>query len=53
MNEKLDNLYYELFRHLKFLVDCAEDRAATSAELENIPEVARALIDLIILQSQM
>lgn len=46
MNEKIDALYDELFNYLKVLIDYK----TTSGE---VPEVARVLIDLINLQSQM
>ena len=46
MKEKLDALYDELFCFLKILID-----KGTTPEI--VPEVARVLIDLITLQSQM
>lgn len=53
MKEKVDALYDELFDCLKEVAVCVKHRTATSAEFTFIPEVARVLIDLIILQSKM
>lgn len=47
MDEKITTLYDELFSYLQYLVK----NRTTPAEVESIPEVARVLIDLIILQS--
>ena len=49
LNEKLETLYGELFSYLQYLVKSR----TTPAETESIPEVARVLIELIILQSKM
>lgn len=51
MNEKLETLYGELFNYLKLVTERAKESRTTPAEVESIPEVARVLIDLIILQS--
>ena len=48
MNEKLETLYGELFSYLQYLVKSR----TTPAEVESVPEVARVLIDLIILQQR-
>ena len=53
MKEKAETLYFELFNHLKHVIDRATEGRATSAEVESIPEVARVLIEVLILQSQM
>ncbi len=49
MKEKAAMLYDELFSYLMFLVKSR----TTPAEVESVPEVARVLIELIILQSKM
>ena len=53
MKEQVEALYYELFKCLQALVASTTDRVATPAEVQSVPEVARVLIDLINLQSQM
>ena len=49
MKEKTEELYGVLMAYLGRVVNSG----ATSAEVASIPEVARVLIDLIILQSKM
>lgn len=49
MNEKLEAIYDILFEHLLK----STKKGATTAAVQSVPEVARVLIELIILQSKM
>ena len=49
MKEKLGDVYDILFEHLLK----STQKGATKAEVQSVPEVARVLIELIILQSKM
>lgn len=53
MNEKLETLYYELFGCMKAVTERVSEGVATPEEVKFVPEVARVLIELIILQSKM
>ena len=54
MNEKAEALFDELFGYLQLITKLTtETRTVTSAEVNTIPEVARVLTELIILQSRL